>query len=99
MGNVAVDITMSLDGFIAGPEDSLEYPLGIGGERLHQWLTSQQSWRVIHGEEGGETGQESDLTQESFSSVGAVIMGKRMFEFGVENWGDEPPFHMPVFVL
>lgn len=99
MGNAAVDITMSLDGFIAGPEDSLEHPLGIGGDRLHQWVYSQQSWRTIHGEEGGETGQESDLIQESFSASGAVIMGKRMFELGIESWGDEPPFHMPVFVL
>jgi dihydrofolate reductase len=97
-GKVIFDITTSLDGFIAGPNDGLEHPLGEGGEQLHEWLFGLASWREPHGLEGGETGQDSDVLEEAMSNAGAVILGKRMFE-NARGWGDEPPFHVPVYVL
>jgi dihydrofolate reductase len=107
MAKVKFDITMSLDGFVAGPNPSVEQPLGEGGERLHEWVFGLASWRESHGRSGGETGTVDDLVRESIAANGAVIMGRRMF--GGEGpwgddpwqgwWGDEPPFHMPVFVL
>src|SRR4051794_13562245 len=108
MGLVTVDISVSLDGFIAGPNASPEHPLGEGGEALHEWGLRTRAWREPHGYEGGETGPDSDLIENAFSGVGSVIMGRRMF--GAEDgpwgeepwegwWGDEPPFHVPVYVL
>jgi dihydrofolate reductase len=97
-GRVTFDITTSLDGFIAGANDSLELPLGEGGEKLHEWLFGLASWREPHGLEGGETGQDSDVLAEAMSNTGAVVLGKRMFDHA-QGWGDEPPFHVPVFVL
>jgi dihydrofolate reductase len=97
-GKVTFDITTSLDGFIAGPNDGLEHPLGEGGEQLHEWLFGLASWREPHGLEGGETGQDSDVLTEAMSNTGAVILGKRMFD-NARGWGDEPPFHVSVFVL
>ncbi len=109
MGKVVVDVTMSLDGFIAGPSPSLEEPLGAGGECLHEWLFGLKSFRERHGREGGEANRDSDLLEESFRSTGAVVMGRRMFSGGEGGWtddpnaagwwGDEPPFRVPVFVL
>src|SRR5215211_1115458 len=98
MPKVIAEISMSLDGFIAGPNDRVGQGLGEGGERLHEWLTEQASWRERHGLEGGEAGADSELAEDTWSSTGATILGKRMFDFA-EGWGDEPPFHMPVFVL
>jgi dihydrofolate reductase len=109
MSNVLFEISMSLDGYVAGPEVGLEHPLGIGGQRLHEWAFATRSWRESHGREGGEEGLDSDLLQEWIDRTGATIMGRRMFSVGEGPWeddpkrdgwwGDEPPFHHPVFVL
>jgi dihydrofolate reductase len=98
-GRVFADITMSLDGFITGPKDSVEQPLGQGGERLHQWLYDLASWNRAHGHEAGHTGTDDDIMDEAFERSGATVMGKRMFDHGLLPWGDEPPFHQSVFVL
>jgi dihydrofolate reductase len=104
-----LEISMSLDGFVAGPNATLEQPLGKGGEHLHEWVYPLASWRGPHGLEGGETGPDDDLMRETLARAGAVVMGRRMFSGGAGPWaddpnadawwGDEPPFHMPVFVL
>jgi dihydrofolate reductase len=109
MTKLICEITMSLDGYVAGPDPTLEHPLGVGGERLHEWATRLASWRESHGYEGGETNPDSDLLEQSLRTTGAVIMGRRMFSGGEgpwENdpnangwWGDEPPFGVPVFIL
>jgi dihydrofolate reductase len=99
VGKVNVDMSMSLDGFIAGPNDGPGQELGEGGMRLHEWIFALAGWRERHGLEGGETGPDDDLVEEAFSKIGAVVMGRRMFDLGEEPWGDEPPFHVPVFVV
>ena len=98
MGKVRFEITMSLDGYVAGPNDSPELGLGEGGERLHEWVFGLASWRGPHGLEGGETNVDSELLDETIKATGAVIVGRRMFD-NARGWGDEPPFHVPVFVL
>jgi dihydrofolate reductase len=98
MGKVTADISMSLDGFIAGPNDRPGNGLGDGGERLHQWVYKLASWREPHGLSGGETNRDSEILEEAFKNVGAIVLGRRMFD-NAEGWGDEPPFHVPVFVL
>lgn len=98
MAKVFVDITTSLDGFVAGPNDGPEQPLGAGGERLHEWVYGLASWREPHGLAGGEVNRDSEILGEAFARTGAVVLGKRMFE-NADGWGDEPPFHVPVFVL
>lgn len=90
---------MSLDGFIAGPNDDVERPLGEGGERLHDWVYGLASWRERHGLAGGKTDSDAEVIEESFKTTGAVVMGRRMFNLGERYWGDNPLFHMPVFVL
>lgn len=109
MGKVRFEISMSLDGCVAGPNPSAEQPLGEGGERLHEWAYGLASWRKRHGLEGGETGPDDELVEESLRRTGATIMGRRMFSGGEGPWeddprrdgwwGDDPPFHTPVFVL
>ncbi len=109
MGKVIADISMSLDGYIAGPSPTSEEPLGHGGEHLHDWVVKLESWRKHHGMTGGEIGQDNDVVQESTANIGAYIMGRKMFSGGSgswENdgnadgwWGDTPPFHAPVFIL
>jgi dihydrofolate reductase len=99
MGKVTADMSMSLDGFITGPDDGVEKPLGEGGGRLHQWVFGTKAWREPHGLEGGETGPDSDVIEEAFKSTGATLMGRRMFDLGEGPWGDNPPFHGPVFVV
>ncbi|HVR14326.1 MAG TPA: dihydrofolate reductase family protein [Gaiellaceae bacterium] len=109
MSRFVLDISMSLDGFVAGPNPTLEEPLGVGGERLHDWVLRLASWRSMHGLEGGETGPDDDLARATWERVGAEIMGRRMFSGGEGPWeddpnadawwGDDPPFHVPVFVL
>jgi dihydrofolate reductase len=98
VGRVFVDITTSVDGFVAGPNDGPELPLGAGGERLHRWVYDLASWREPHGLEGGETNRDSEIVDEALRKTGAVVVGKRMFE-NAKGCGDNPPFHMPVFVL
>jgi dihydrofolate reductase len=104
-----LDISMSLDGFVAGPNQTLEEPLGAGGERLHEWAVAAPSWREAHGLSGGEANVDDEVVQEGLRSTGATVMGRRMFSGGEGTWeddpradgwwGDEPPFHHPVFVL
>jgi dihydrofolate reductase len=98
MGKVLVDITTSLDGFVAGRDDGPELPLGEGGERLHEWVYGLASWREPHGLEGGETNRDSEILEEAMGNLGAVVVGRRMFD-NAGGWGDNPPFHVPVFVL
>jgi dihydrofolate reductase len=98
MGIVVADISVSLDGFVAGPNDSPELGLGEGGERLHEWVYGLKSWREPHGLEGGETGEDSEVMDEVFRNVGAIVLGKRMYD-NAKGWGDDPPFRVPVFVL
>jgi dihydrofolate reductase len=100
---------MSLDGFVAGPDQSVENPLGIGGEQLHEWAFPLAAWRAPHGLPGGEVNESSKVVEESQVGIGATIMGRNMFggHSGPWNpndpwngwWGDDPPFHHPVFVL
>jgi dihydrofolate reductase len=107
MTMVRFHISMSLDGFIAGPNQSEENPLGEGGTQLHQWAFALAAWREPHGEEGGEVNASTAVVEESLDNLGATVMGRNMF--GGEGpwgddpwdgwWGDDPPFHMPVFVL
>jgi dihydrofolate reductase len=101
-------ISISVDGFVAGPNPSEEHPLGEGGMRLHEWVFKLAAWREPHGREGGETNASSAVFEESLDNIGAVVMGRNMFgggpgPWGEEPWrgwwGDEPPFHVPVFVL
>jgi dihydrofolate reductase len=102
-------IAMSLDGFTAGPEQSKDNPLGIGGDRLHEWVFTLAVWRATHGLEGGEVNESTRVVEESLANIGATIMGRNMFggHPGPWNarepwngwWGDNPPFHHPVFVL
>jgi dihydrofolate reductase len=109
MAGLTLDITMSLDGFVAGPNATLDEPLGEGGEQLHDWVVRLAVWREWHGLEGGETGPDDELVQEIIGSIGAHVMGRRMFSGGEGPWeddpkadgwwGDNPPFHGPVFVL
>jgi dihydrofolate reductase len=109
MPRLISDISISLDGFVAGPNPSLEEPLGEGGELLHEWAIAAASWRKSHGLEGGEENTDSEVIEEWIRATGAVVMGRKMFSGGEgpwENdpradgwWGDEPPFHVPVFVL
>jgi dihydrofolate reductase len=109
MTRLICDISISLDGFVAGPNPSLEEPLGEGGELLHEWAFAATSWRESHGLEGGEKNADSDVIEESLRATGAVVMGRKMFSGGEGRWeddprvdgwwGDDPPFHVPVFVL
>ena len=79
---VALDISMSLDGFIAGPNPTLEEPLGAGGERLHEWTVGVASWRERHGQSGGARNADDVVVAESLAATGAVLMGRRMFSGG-----------------
>ena len=98
-GRVLVDITTSLDGFVAGPNDGIDKGLGEGGERLHQWLYDLSTWRERHGLSGGESNRDAEILGEAFETVGAIVIGRRMFDLAEGPWGSNPPFHMPVFVL
>jgi dihydrofolate reductase len=103
-----LQISMSLDGYVAGPNQSEEHPLGEGGMRLHEWAFALEAWRAPHGQEGGETNASSAVMDEMLENVGACVMGRNMFGPGRGPWedypwdgwwGDEPPYHAPVFVL
>jgi dihydrofolate reductase len=109
MTKLRLDISMSLDGYVAGPDASLQDPLGIGGMRLHEWVFPLKSFREHHGQTGGEVNADDELVAESIRRNGAVIMGRRMFSGGEGPWaadpnaagwwGEEPPFGMHVYVL
>ncbi|HKZ21351.1 MAG TPA: dihydrofolate reductase family protein [Acidimicrobiia bacterium] len=107
MSKVRVHISISADGYVAGPNQSLENPLGEGGEGLHEWVVALRVWRQPHGLEGGEVNASTQVVEESLANVGAEIMGRGKFGGGPGPWndewqgwwGDEPPFHMPVFVV
>jgi dihydrofolate reductase len=104
---VRSQISISLDGFGAGPNQSHEHPLGEGGMRLHDWVFATDAWRAQHGQEGGERNADSEVVEKASAGVGAHIMGRHMFggwdgpwdEQWRGWWGEEPPFHAPVFVL
>jgi dihydrofolate reductase len=109
MAKLTLDISMSLDGFIAGPDQTLDEPLGKGGEQLHEWAFAARSWREAHGLSEGETSADSEVIEESIRNTGATVMGRRMFSGGEGPWeddpnadawwGEDPPFHHPVFIL
>jgi len=109
MSKVRANISISLDGYGAGPNETREQPLGEGGEGLHDWVVELKAWREAHGMEGGEVNASTPIAEESLANVGAEIMGRGKFgppEGGPWDddswqgwWGEEPPFHMPVFVL
>jgi len=108
LAKLRFQISISLDGFIAGPNPSEEHPLGVGGEQLHEWALKLTAWRRPHGQEGGETNASSAVIEDALDNVGATIMGRNMFGGGPGPWGedpwdgwwgDDPPFHTPVFVL
>jgi len=109
MAKLRLRIAMSLDGFVAGPEQSVDNPLGIGGTRLHEWAFSLAAFREAHGMEGGEVNASTPVVHESLANIGATIMGRHMFgghpgPWSKEKpwngwWGPNPPFHHPVFVL
>jgi dihydrofolate reductase len=99
---------VSLDGFGAGPDQTLDAPMGTGGRRLHEWVFPTRAGRAMFGESGGETGVDDDFVARGFEGIGATIMGRNMFgpvrgEWPDDTWrgwwGDTPPFHHPVFVL
>ena len=108
MSKVRVHISVSADGYVAGPNQSEENPLGEGGESRHDWVVALRAWRELHGMEGGEVNASTAVIEEAQANVGAEIMGRGKFGGGPGPWGDdpwpgwwgeEPPFHMPVFVL
>jgi dihydrofolate reductase len=109
MSKVRAHISVSADGYVAGPNQSEENPLGEGGEHLHDWVVELKAWRGRHGREGGEENASTRIVEEENANVGAEIMGRGMFglpsggPWGDDPWpgwwGDEPPFHKPVFVV
>lgn len=100
--------TISIDGYGAGPNQSLENPLGIGGEALHDWMVTTQTFQQTYGGEGGTTGEDDRFTAQGFDNIGAWILGRNMFgpirgpwpdDSWRGWWGDSPPYQVPVFVL
>jgi dihydrofolate reductase len=109
MSKLRLKISLSLDGFVAGPDQSVENPLGRGGMQLHAWIFPLAAWRAPHGQEGGEVNASTPVVEESLANIGATIMGRNMFgghpgPWDPEKpwngwWGERPPFRHPVFVL
>ena len=109
MSKLRCHISISLDGCVASPNQSEENPLGEGGERLHDWVVPLAAWRRSHGEQGGEVNESTRIVEESRQNIGAGVMGRNMFgpvgggAWGDKQWtgwwGDNPPYHYPVFVL
>jgi dihydrofolate reductase len=105
---VRYSASISLDGFTAGPEQSTDNPLGVGGDRLHVWIKELSVWRKAHGLEGGIESPSTAVLEDAGANLGAYVMGRNMFGGGPGPWGDEPwngwwgenpPFHVPVFVV
>src|ERR671914_1330277 len=109
MSKLRCHISISLDGFVAGPNQSEENPLGEGGERLHDWIVPLAAWRESHDKQGGEVNQSARIVEESRENIGAGVMGRNMFgPIGGGAWGDEqwtgrgggdPPYHHPAFLF
>ena len=99
MSKVIVDMGMSLDGFVAGPNAGPENALGDGGMRIHQWVFAVEGWRERQSLKGGQTNQDDEVDKEAIDHVGAYVMGRRLFDEGEVGWPDPPPFQAPVFVL
>ena len=108
MSRLRFNITMTLDGYIAGPKQSLDQPLGERAERLHDWAIKVKTFHEMHGEPGGERGPNDDVLRQTFDNIGATIMGRNMFGGGPGPWreppwqgwwGENPPYHTPVFIL
>lgn len=108
MSKLRVSFAISLDGYGAGPSQDLDNPLGVGGRALHEWVFATRTFRQIHGQDGGATGIDNDFVARGFENVGAWIIGRNMFgpvrgpwpdNTWKGWWGDDPPFHTPVFVL
>lgn len=108
MGDVVLEISMSLDGYVAGPNQRPEEPLGDGGEDLHAWALELDVWNREHGRDTGVRNASSEVLEELLANVGAFVMGRNMFGGGPGDWGDgswegwwgdDPPYHKPVFVL
>jgi dihydrofolate reductase len=102
------NLSISLDGYAAGPDQSIDHPLGVGGNRLHTWAFKTRAGRQMLGQPGGEEGVDNDFWMRGDDGIGATVMGRNMFgpirgPWGSEEWtgwwGDEPPYHHPVFVL
>ena len=100
--------SISIDGYGAGPRQDLENPLGVGGPAMFDWFFHTRTWRQMHGEEGGETGADDSMAAQGFEGIGAWILGRNMFgpvrgpwpdDSWKGWWGEEPPYHVPVFVL
>jgi dihydrofolate reductase len=109
MTTTYAQLSVSTDGYLAGPDPSLEEPLGRGGMQLHDWVFGLRAWRAEHGLEGGDDGPGARFVEEVAARTGACLMGRRMFSGGrgpwaddptaTGWWGNEPPFHAPVFVV
>ena len=107
MSTVTCQLSVSLDGFVAGPDQDAENPLGVGGLRLHDWVVGTAGWRAQQGLTGGRDDADSEVAAEAMRGVGAFVMGRNMFDPGRGPWdeswrgwwGDDPPYHAPVFVL
>jgi dihydrofolate reductase len=108
MAKLRFQVSMSLDGFVAGPNPSEKDPLGEGGMQLHQWAFKLAAWRKPHGQDGGEVNASTEIVEGTLENIGATVMGRNMFGGGPGSWGDnpwdgwwgeDPPFHTPVFVL
>ena len=108
MSKLRIHITMSLDGYVAGADQSIDDPLGKGGEALHEWAVATRSFREQHDLDGGEATADDEQVAAWHENVGATIMGRNMFgpvrgpwqnEEWRGWWGEDPPFHTPVFVL
>ncbi|WP_336216100.1 dihydrofolate reductase family protein [Nonomuraea sp. LPB2021202275-12-8] len=109
MSKLRCHISISLDGFVAGPDQSEENPLGVGGDQLHDWVVPLAAFRRAHGEQGGEVNPSTAVFEEAIENLGAGVMGRNMFgpigggawngEQWTGWWGDNPAFHYPVFIL
>jgi dihydrofolate reductase len=109
MGKVMFQMAISLDGYVAGPDQSVENPVGVGGTRVFEWFFDLEVWRRMQGLEGGIVNESTAVIEGGRSNVGAFVMGRNMFGGGPGRWrddppwrgwwGDDPPYHVPVFVL